>query len=211
MPDTWLEHAGWKEAMSDVDPLSGAYCKKHDIYLCRHCEDINSMEAENTALREELERVKQQQVRADLDFTLLANLDWVQSAVDAAHDATIQNAWSELKADARTAYSQCSYAKERIQELESALASAQTHAEEYRVLFRDAFAAYGEIRQDRADIRRKLATIVDESIDSLKQREKQLRDVDEAALHYLQGRPNSDGLRRVLEGLEAALAEGESK
>lgn len=100
---------------------------------------------------------------------------------------------------------------ERIQELESALASAQTHAEEYRVLFRDAFAAYGEIRQDRADIRRKLATIVDESIDSLKQREKQLRDVDEAALHYLQGRPNSDGLRRVLEGLEAALAEGESK
>ena len=23
--------------MSDVDPLSGAYCKEHDIYLCDEC------------------------------------------------------------------------------------------------------------------------------------------------------------------------------
>lgn len=23
--------------MSDVDPLSGAYCKEHDIYLCEEC------------------------------------------------------------------------------------------------------------------------------------------------------------------------------
>jgi len=25
--------------MSDVDPLSGAYCEKHDIYLCDECWD----------------------------------------------------------------------------------------------------------------------------------------------------------------------------
>lgn len=48
--------------MSDVDPLSSAYCKQHDIYLCEVCtikkleERLAEYKAENAALREELER-----------------------------------------------------------------------------------------------------------------------------------------------------------
>jgi len=56
------------------------------------------------------------------DFTLKANLDWVQAAVDFGHDATIQNAWSELKADARMLLNQIRECQQlhvkRIKELE---------------------------------------------------------------------------------------------
>lgn len=47
------------------------------------------------------------------------NLEWVQSAVDYAHDATIQNAWSEIQAELRQLHSMVEDAKTSRTELEA--------------------------------------------------------------------------------------------
>ena len=54
------------------------------------------------------------------DFTTQANLDWIQSAVDSSGDATIANAWAELKADARSVMAQRDWAKGEMDRLEYA-------------------------------------------------------------------------------------------
>jgi hypothetical protein len=41
-----------------------------------------------------------------VDWTSPLNIEWIQSAVDYSHDATIQNAWSEMQSDARMRHSQ---------------------------------------------------------------------------------------------------------
>lgn len=56
------------------------------------------------------------------DFTSAANLEWIQSAVDYSRDATIQNAWSEMKADCRQLKAMLADSCEQVEELQKQLA-----------------------------------------------------------------------------------------
>ena len=140
-----------------TEPLSSAYCKQHDIYLCEVCtikklkERLAEYKAENAALREELEQMKQLVSKWTKEYGKL-----------------------EL----------------HIQELESSLASTQTHAEEFRLLFKDEYSKHVTTRQELADTRREIAV-----------KEEELK----IACREITRLENSDDLRRQNVELQKAV------
>ena len=94
------------------------------------------------------------------DFTTQANLDWIQSAVDSSGDATIANAWAELKADARSVMAQRDWAKGEMDRLEYADSQGRIERLVLDVSKRDEQLAAQAVEIQRLTPRRVCAAVI---------------------------------------------------